>query len=190
MAGPLSQLGSVLTNGCSTRTDSEAASPRITRPSAKFEQRDDIHLVNELHVFKENPTVVHLSTRDVIHSFNLPHLRVKQDALPGKIIPRLVHAHQGQHDLLDEANGNVCRWRQSRTGQVGQTTISGTWPVRSFAAGATTAWSAGFTSTRTKQDFLDWLEACGSRQQHITSDDSDARRHYDEVYEMSVAAKP
>ena len=30
---------------------------------------------------------MHLSTRDVIHSFNLPHLRVKQDALPGKMIP-------------------------------------------------------------------------------------------------------
>ncbi|HWY85844.1 MAG TPA: cytochrome c oxidase subunit II transmembrane domain-containing protein [Gemmataceae bacterium] len=54
---------------------------------AKFEQKDDVHLVNELHVIKENPAVVHLSTLDVIHSFNLPRLRVKQDALPGKIIP-------------------------------------------------------------------------------------------------------
>src|SRR5271165_4933112 len=54
---------------------------------ANFEQRDDIHTVNELHVINENPVVVHLSTRDVIHSFNLPHMRVKQDALPGKKIP-------------------------------------------------------------------------------------------------------
>jgi cytochrome c oxidase subunit 2 len=57
------------------------------RSFAKFEQKDDVHLVNELHVIKENPAVVHLSTLDVIHSFNLPRLRVKQDALPGKIIP-------------------------------------------------------------------------------------------------------
>ncbi len=48
---------------------------------------DDVHVVNEVHVWKDHPVVVHLSTRDVIHSFNLPHMRVKQDALPGKVIP-------------------------------------------------------------------------------------------------------
>ena len=31
--------------------------------------------------------VINLSTKDVIHSFNMPHMRVKQDALPGKTIP-------------------------------------------------------------------------------------------------------
>jgi len=50
-------------------------------------QRDDIHVVNELHVWKDHQALVHLSTRDVLHSFNLPQLRVKQDALPGKQIP-------------------------------------------------------------------------------------------------------
>jgi cytochrome c oxidase subunit 2 len=54
---------------------------------AKVEQADDVHRVNEVHVIEEIPVVVHLSTRDVIHSFNLPHMRVKQDALPGKMIP-------------------------------------------------------------------------------------------------------
>jgi cytochrome c oxidase subunit 2 len=50
-------------------------------------QFDDVHVVNEVHVVKDHPVVVHLSTRDVIHSFNLPHFRVKQDALPGREIP-------------------------------------------------------------------------------------------------------
>jgi cytochrome c oxidase subunit II len=55
---------------------------------AKVEQADDVGIVvNELHAIKDNPTLVHLSTRDVLHSFNLPHFRVKQDALPGKVIP-------------------------------------------------------------------------------------------------------
>src|SRR5262245_9423945 len=54
---------------------------------AKIEQKDDIKLVNELHIWKNHPVVVQLSTRDVIHSFNLPALRVKQDSLPGKQIP-------------------------------------------------------------------------------------------------------
>ena len=54
---------------------------------ARNPQYDDVHGVNELHLWKMNPTVVYLSTRDVIHSFNIPVMRVKQDALPGKVIP-------------------------------------------------------------------------------------------------------
>jgi cytochrome c oxidase subunit 2 len=54
---------------------------------AKVQQADDIHLVNELHTWAGEPTVVFLTTRDVIHSFNIPVMRVKQDALPGKVIP-------------------------------------------------------------------------------------------------------
>ena len=57
------------------------------RSFASSHHKDDIHVVNELHVIKNNPVIVHLTTRDVLHSFNLPHLRVKQDALPGKMIP-------------------------------------------------------------------------------------------------------
>jgi cytochrome c oxidase subunit 2 len=54
---------------------------------AKNPQADDVHLVNELHTWSGEPTVVFLTTRDVIHSFNIPVMRVKQDALPGKVIP-------------------------------------------------------------------------------------------------------
>jgi cytochrome c oxidase subunit 2 len=55
---------------------------------ARYPQQDDVHLVNELHLWKDDCTMlVHLSTIDVIHSFNIPHMRVKQDALPGKVIP-------------------------------------------------------------------------------------------------------
>lgn len=50
-------------------------------------QFDDVYAVNELHVVKHHTVLVHLSTRDVLHSFNLPNFRVKQDALPGKTIP-------------------------------------------------------------------------------------------------------
>ncbi len=54
---------------------------------AKTRQFDDIELVNEMHTWVNRPTVVYVSTRDVIHSFNIPVMRVKQDALPGKVIP-------------------------------------------------------------------------------------------------------
>jgi cytochrome c oxidase subunit 2 len=50
-------------------------------------QFDDVHLVNELHVVQGEKVLVWLKTRDVIHSFFLPNVRLKQDALPGKTIP-------------------------------------------------------------------------------------------------------
>ncbi len=54
---------------------------------------DDIHIVNEVHTWTtgdpDHPTHVrfYLKSRDVIHSFFLPNMRIKQDALPGKVIP-------------------------------------------------------------------------------------------------------
>jgi cytochrome c oxidase subunit 2 len=47
----------------------------------------DLHVVNEVHSWAGANTRVYLKTRDVLHSFFLPNLRLKQDAVPGKIIP-------------------------------------------------------------------------------------------------------
>jgi len=53
----------------------------------KVPQADDVYIVNEMHLWQNHQVVCWLSTRDVIHSLNLPNFRVKQDALPGKLIP-------------------------------------------------------------------------------------------------------
>jgi cytochrome c oxidase subunit 2 len=45
--------------------------------------KDDIVTINQLHVPVGRQVVVHVSSKDVIHGFNLPFLRVKQDAIPG-----------------------------------------------------------------------------------------------------------
>jgi cytochrome c oxidase subunit 2 len=49
--------------------------------------QDDIITVNELHLPVGRPVVVYITSKDVIHSFSLPNLRVKQDAVPGLEIP-------------------------------------------------------------------------------------------------------
>ena len=49
--------------------------------------QDDIVSVNQLHLPVNRPVTVLLSTKDVIHSFSLPVMRVKQDAIPGSEIP-------------------------------------------------------------------------------------------------------
>lgn len=50
---------------------------------------DDIALVNEIAVPVNRPVRLRLRSKDVIHSFFLPHLRVKQDAVPG-MTPEIV----------------------------------------------------------------------------------------------------
>ena len=53
----------------------------------RYPDIDDVHVVNEVHLWKGQTLLIHLNTLDVIHSFNIPYMRVKQDALPGKTIP-------------------------------------------------------------------------------------------------------
>jgi len=49
--------------------------------------KDDITTVNQLNLPVDRPVLVHLSSKDVIHSFGLIEMRVKQDAIPGMDIP-------------------------------------------------------------------------------------------------------
>lgn len=44
---------------------------------------DDIHLVNDLHVPLDEEVVIVIKSEDVLHSFFLPNVRVKQDVVPG-----------------------------------------------------------------------------------------------------------
>ena len=52
-------------------------------PAAK----DDVTLINQLYLPVDKPVLVYLTSKDVIHSFFLPEMRVKQDAIPGMLFP-------------------------------------------------------------------------------------------------------
>jgi len=45
--------------------------------------KDDIVSTNQMHIPVNKPVTIALRSKDVIHSFFLPNLRVKQDAVPG-----------------------------------------------------------------------------------------------------------
>jgi cytochrome c oxidase subunit 2 len=45
--------------------------------------KDDITTINQMNLPVNRPVIVHLSSKDVIHSFGLNQMRVKQDAIPG-----------------------------------------------------------------------------------------------------------
>jgi cytochrome c oxidase subunit 2 len=76
-------------DGVFGQTDSKfitASNPlglRDDDPNAK----DDIVTINDFHVPVGKPIYVRLTTKDVIHSFAIPTMRVKQDAIPGMEIP-------------------------------------------------------------------------------------------------------
>jgi cytochrome c oxidase subunit 2 len=54
-----------------------------TDPAAK----DDITTINQMYLPVDRPVIVHLSSKDVIHSFGVYEMRVKQDAVPGMNVP-------------------------------------------------------------------------------------------------------
>jgi cytochrome c oxidase subunit 2 len=60
---------------------------RYPGPDGKLNTRDDLFAYNDLHFVKNKQALIYLKSSDVIHSFYLPHLRIKQDAVPGLSIP-------------------------------------------------------------------------------------------------------
>ncbi|MFT5387528.1 MAG: cytochrome c oxidase subunit 2 [Candidatus Omnitrophota bacterium] len=49
--------------------------------------KDDFTTINQLNLPIGKPVIMYLSSRDVIHSLFLPEMRVKQDVIPGMVIP-------------------------------------------------------------------------------------------------------
>ena len=71
-------------------------------------QPDDLYTVNDLHVPIGRAVMINLRSEDVQHSFFLPHLRVKQDAIPGQVIPIWFKPEkQGTFDLTC---AELCGW--------------------------------------------------------------------------------
>ena len=69
-------------------------------PDGKFGTDDDITTDNELHIPINKPIHVILMSKDVIHSFFLPHFRLRQDAMPGRQIPVWFEATKlGQYEI-------------------------------------------------------------------------------------------
>jgi cytochrome c oxidase subunit 2 len=71
-------------------------------PAAK----DDVTTINQLNLPVNRPVIVHLSSKDMVHSFALPQMRVKQDAVPG--IPQPVWFTPTQTGQWEIACSQLC----------------------------------------------------------------------------------
>ena len=62
---------------------------------------DDVITIGEMVLPAGRPAIVQLSAKDVIHSFGVPAMRVKQDAIPGMTIPVwFTPVRAGEYDIV------------------------------------------------------------------------------------------
>jgi cytochrome c oxidase subunit 2 len=55
-------------------------------PDGQLDTADDIKTVDDLHIQSNQKYIWELESRDVLHSFSIPAMRMKQDAVPGRVI--------------------------------------------------------------------------------------------------------
>ena len=111
--------------------------------------KDDIVTLNELHLEVNRPVIIHVTSKDVIHSFKLPVMRVETGRHSGNGDRHPLHAG---HDERNERRAT-----------------SGRSPARSSAASATTACAARCSST--PKPIQKWLaaRAAGADQYRLRS---------------------
>lgn len=66
---------------------------------------DDFYTINQLHIPVHKTIRIDLTTKDVIHNFKLPELRVSQDAIPGMLIPVHFEATMTSKEFLETVEG-------------------------------------------------------------------------------------
>lgn len=100
---------------------------------------DDVHHVNDLHIPVDTDVLVNLKSMDVLHSFFLPNLRIKQDAVPGHVIPMWFRAQDtGTFDLVC---AELCGWGHYKM--------------------------KGRLTVQSKADFADWLRRTYQEQEAV-----------------------
>lgn len=73
-------------------------------------QPDDVYSVNELHVPAGRPVSISLRTDDVQHAFFVPELRIKQDAVPGLVIPVWFDVLERRPEGFEMLCAELCGW--------------------------------------------------------------------------------
>lgn len=74
---------------------------RYAGKDGEFGTADDVVKLAEMHIPVNRKVIVKLRTRDVLHSFWLPNIRLKQDLLPGQTIPQWFEATEtGKYEIV------------------------------------------------------------------------------------------
>ena len=115
-------------------------------PDGAFDTEDDLRLENELHVPVGKVIEVNLQSQDVIHSFFLPHFRLKQDAVPGREILAWFEATTpGRYEI---PCAELCGFGHS--GMKGWLTVH---TAEDYQQWLQQRWPSAHTQTRTSRSF-------------------------------------
>jgi cytochrome c oxidase subunit 2 len=82
---------------------------RYPGPDGILGTPDDLFTHTQLHLPVNEDILIHLKSDDVLHSFFLPNMRVKQDAVPGSTIPVWFRAKEQGRDF-DIVCAELCGW--------------------------------------------------------------------------------
>jgi cytochrome c oxidase subunit 2 len=104
--------------------------------------KDDIQVLNEIHVPVNKPVIMYVSSKDVIHSLKIIAMRVCQDAIPGLRIPVWFtptqvgryqincaqlcgngHAAMTGGFLIVQTQADYDKWIQSKSGSASNTSF-------------------------------------------------------------------
>lgn len=146
---------------------------QLAREWSTAPQANDIHTVNELHVWKqvkegekgENGRVrLYLKTRDVIHSFFQRELRVKQDALPGKTIPVWFAATEANTRRVGDQWEDGWRYDEAKKGWVKDPRNIWEIACAELCGWGHTRMKGRLYVHESRNDFLEWLKDAEKRQ--------------------------
>ena len=118
---------------------------------------DDIVTINQLHLPVDKLAMIYLSSKDVIHSFSLPEMRVKQDAIPGMSIPFFFTPTKTSTDFLEEIKGSA---RDGKGYEIACAQLCGNSHYR----------MRGYLTVDSDEEFNTWLE---SEAEYIEDEDED-----------------
>jgi cytochrome c oxidase subunit II len=167
------------------RLEAMQADPSAGRSFGTNPHVDDVHVVNEVHVWR-NPkaskdpqrVLVHLSTRDVLHSFKFVNLRLMQDAVPGRIIPVWFMVEEAFNTVKDPQTGGWRDGYDEKTGKFAEyDSKTGIWtqPETIWELGCAeycgtrhTAMKGRLFVHKDRDDFLDWLRWAEKEQNQRT----------------------
>ena len=68
---------------------------------------DDFVSLNLMHLPVNKQVMIHLSSKEVIHSFGIPEMRIKQDAIPGMTIPFFFTPTMTSAEFLNKIKGTL-----------------------------------------------------------------------------------
>ena len=121
---------------------------------------DDIVKVNQMHIPVNKDIMIYLSSKDVIHSFSLPEMRVKQDAIPGLTIPVFFRANLTSDDFLEKIVGTKRDELDQKGYEIACAQLCGNSHYR----------MKGYMTVETMEEYESWLE---EQAEYLEAEDDD-----------------